>query len=101
MIKLDIFVNFLKEKHFLGFKTTIFFFSFGSLERVRYFWVEHCTFFSKLLSATNQQLFCVTAESDIRQGFSNYPPPLYEFSSVNYIKLWLSTKDLQKNVLNI
>ena len=52
--------------------------SFCSFEGVRYFWVELCIIFSKLLSATDQQLFCVT-ESDIGQGPSNHIHP-----SMNY-----------------
>ena len=65
-IKLDVFVNFLKKKPlFLHFKTTTFFFvSFYSFEGVQYFWVELWIVFSKLVSATNQQLFYVT-EGDI------------------------------------
>ena len=56
-IKLDIFVNFIKKKCFLNFKTIFFLISFCSFEALRYFWVELCIFVSKLLSATNQQLF--------------------------------------------
>ena len=82
---------FSKRNIFLEFKTTIIFLiSFFSFERVRYFWFKLCNFFSKLLPATNQQLFCVT-ESDIGQGPSNHTPLLYEllvFSSVTCIKLW-------------
>ena len=77
-IKLGIFINFLEKKHLLHIKATLFvLISLCSFEGVRYFWVELCIFFSKLLSATNQQLFCVT-ESDIGKGPSNHTPPLYE-----------------------
>ena len=60
--------------------------SFYTFEGVRYFWVKLCFFFSKLPSATNQQLFCVT-ENDIGQGPLNHTPPLYELlASI----LWLT-----------
>ena len=77
-IKLGIFINFLEKKYLSHIKATLFvLISPCSFEGVRYFWVELCIFFSKLLSATNQQLFCVT-ESDIGKGPSNHTPPLYE-----------------------
>ena len=77
-IKLEISVIFLKKKHFFyTLRQQHFFISFCSFEGVRYFWVELCIFFSKLLSATNQQLFCVT-ENSIEQEPSNHTPPLYE-----------------------
>ena len=71
-------MDFPKRQHFLDFKTTIIFLiSFCTFEGVRFFRVELCIFFSKLPSATNQQLFCII-ESDIGQGLSNHTPPLYE-----------------------
>ena len=68
-IKLEIIVNFLKKKHFCRVENNNNFLqnSFWSFEGVQYFWVELWIFFSKLLSATNQQLFCVK-ESDVGQG---------------------------------
>ena len=72
---MDIFVNFLKKKHFLDFENN-FFNSFCSFEGVLYFWVESCIFFSKLLSATSQQFFCVT-EDGIGQRPSRHAPLLY------------------------
>ena len=68
--------------------------SFCSFEGVRYFWVELCIIFSKLLSATDQQLFCVT-ESDIWQGPSNHTPPLYELL-VSVLWLTLSFDEVSK-----
>ena len=67
-IRLDISVNFLRKKHFFYTLKQQHFvlISFYSFEGVRYFWVKICIFFSKLLSATNQQLFRVN-ESDIGQ----------------------------------
>ena len=85
-----VFFNFFKKNYFLHFKITIFFLiSFCSFEGVQQFWLELCIFYSKLLSATNQQLFSAT-ESDIGQGPSNHTAPLYElisFSTVTYVKL--------------
>ena len=71
-IKLDIFVKFLKKKHFLHFKTIINFLDFIVC-------IECDTFDSnsKLVSATNQHLLCIT-ESNIGQGPSNHKLPLYE-----------------------
>ena len=71
-----------KEAFFYTLKQQSFFLIlFCSFEGVQYFWVELCIFFSKLLSATYQQLFCVT-ESDIGQEPSNHTPSLYELSVV-------------------
>ena len=60
IIKLEIFVNFLKKKHFLHFKTGIILFDF-----ILQFWRSTILLsrtlylFYTLPSATNQQLFCV------------------------------------------
>ena len=68
--------------------------SFCSFESVRYFWVQLCIFFCKLLSATTQQLFCVS-KIDIRQGTSNHAPPLYELL-VSVVWLTLSFGEVSK-----
>ena len=84
-IKLDIFVNFLKTKHFFTLQNNSNF--FHSFHRFPYFWVKHCIFFSKLLSATNQQLLCVT-KNDFGRGFSNLISDLFELLvSVLWLKL--------------
>ena len=44
-----------KETFFLHFKTTFFLISICSFEGVQYFWLKLAIFYSKLLSATNQQ----------------------------------------------
>ena len=74
-IKLDVFANFLKKSNniCLDFKTTIILF-----DLILQFWRTQTLYlFFKLLSANNQQLFCVT-ESNIGQVPSNHTPPLYE-----------------------
>ena len=84
-IKLDIFVNFLKTKHFFTLQNNSNF--FHSFHRLPYFWVKHCIFFSKLLSATNQQWLCVT-ENDFEREFSDLISHLYELLvSVLWLKL--------------
>ena len=67
---------------------------------MRYFLFELSIFFSKLLSATNQQLFCIY-ESAIGQGLLNHILP-----SMNYRLQYCdlhggSDEDLQKNALKI
>ena len=76
-IKLDIFVNFLKKKHFFYTLNNSFFISFYLFKEERCFWVELCIFFSTLPSFTNQQLSCVT-ERNIGPGPWNHTPHLYE-----------------------
>ena len=57
-IKLDIFVNSLRKKHFYTLKQQwLFLISFYSFEGERYFWVKLCIFLYKLPSVINQQLF--------------------------------------------
>ena len=46
---------FQTEKFFLHFKTTFFLITICSFEGVQHFWLELVIFYSKLLSATNQQ----------------------------------------------
>ena len=68
---------FSKRNIFCTLKQQYFFFSFCSFEGVQHFWLEFYIFFSKLLSATNQQLFSAT-QSNIGQGPSNHSALLYE-----------------------
>ena len=68
--------NFSRRNIFLHFKTIIIFLiSYFSLSVILLNGTLYL--FSKLLSASNQQLFCAT-ESDIRQGPSNHTSLLYE-----------------------
>ena len=69
-IKLDIFVNFLKKKHFLYFKTRIIFSGF-----ILQFWRS-----TILLNQTLYIFFQVAlwSKGDIGQGPSNHNPLLYE-----------------------
>ena len=86
----------LLQTFFYTLKQQCFFISFCSFERVQHFWLELCIFYSKLLSASNQQLFCIT-ESDIRQGPSNHTAPLYELLvSVYWFRLTLSFGKMSK-----
>ena len=75
--ELDIFVNFLKKKHFFYTLSNSCFISFYLFKEERCFWVELCIFFSTLPSFTNQQLSCVT-ERNIGPGPWNHTPHLYE-----------------------
>ena len=84
-----------KETFFYTLKQQkIFLISLCGFEGVQHFWLDLCIFFSKLLSATNQQLFCVT-ESDIGQGPSNHTPPLYKLL-VSVVWLTLSFGEVSK-----
>ena len=60
IIKLEISANILKKNFFNTLKQHYFFNFIYSFEGVWCFWVKLCIFFSKLLSATRQQLFYVT-----------------------------------------
>ena len=76
---------------------------FCIFEGVRYFWVKLCVFFTKLLSDTNQKFF-LRHWNRYRTGtLKPYSTPLWtiSFSSVTYIKLWWSVKNLQNNALKI
>ena len=104
MIKSDLSVNFLKKKLLLlHFKTTTFFlFDFTVLKECSTFEWNSWIVFSKLLSASNQQLFCIT-EGNIGQEPSNHVPLLYKLL---VLLLWFTlslgdVKDLQKNVIKI
>ena len=100
-IKLDIFVNFLKKKHFfLHFKTIIFDFNLQ-------FW-SSATLLTGTLYLLFQVVLCnqptiVFAPLKAISTFKPYCTPLWTigFSTVTYIKLWWSIKDLQKNALEI
>ena len=72
---------------------------------MQYVWVELCIFSSELLSATKQQLFCVT-EYDILRPGKDFKPCFITlettgFSTVIYIKLWWNAKDLQRNQIKL
>ena len=66
---------FSKRNIFLHFKATFFLISIWSFEGVQLFWLERAIFYSKLLSATNQQLFSLSWK---RCWSSNHIAPLYE-----------------------
>ena len=91
-IKLNIFVNFLKKKHFFTLQSSIFFISIWSFEGVQLFWLELAIFYSKLLSATNQQLFLRHWK---RYRPSNHIAPLYELL-VSVLWLTLSFGEVSK-----
>ena len=100
-IKLDIFVNFLRKNHFFTLQNNnVFDFSLQ-------FWRS-----ATLLTRTRYPLFQVAVRKQptidflpLRaiSTFKSYltPPWTIGFSTVTYIKLWWSVKDLQKNALKI
>ena len=92
IIKLDILGNFLKNKHFLHCKTTFFLISICSFEGVQHFWLELAIFYSKVLSATNQQLF-LRHWKQYRPA--NHISPLYELL-VSVLWLTLSFGEVSK-----
>ena len=91
-IKLNIFVNFLKKKNFFYTSKQHFFISIWSFEGVQLFWLELAIFYSKLLSATNQQLFLRHWK---RYRPSNHIAPLYELL-VSVLWLTLSFGEVSK-----
>ena len=100
-IKLDISVNFLKKKCFFTFQNNNFFFiSICSFERVQHFWFELCIFIPSCFLQPTNNCFCAT-ESDIDLQTILHPLWIIGFSTVTYIKLWWSVKDLQENALKI
>ena len=119
-IKLNIFVNFLKKKHFFTLQSNIFFYFNLKFWRVQFFWLELAQSFipSCSLQPTNncfqtryllfQVALCnqptnVFAPLKAILTFKPYCTSLWTtgFSTVTYIKLWWSVKDLQKNALKI
>ena len=88
------FINFLKKKHFFTLQNNKFFFliSICSFEGVQHFWLELAVFYSKLLSATNQQLFLRHWK---RYQPSNHIAPLYELL-VSVLWLTLSFFEVSK-----
>ena len=104
IIKLGIFVNFLKMKHFLHFKTGMILFDF-----ILQFWR------STILLCGTLYLFLHVALCNQptvvlrhwkwywKRTFKPYSTPLWTiaFSAVTYIDLWWSVNDLQKNALKI
>ena len=103
-INLDIFVSFLKKKHFLHFKTTTIFFDF-----ILQFWKSAILLRSTLylffqVALCNPPTVVLRHWKWYRTGtFKLYSTLLWtiSFSSVTYIKLWWSVKDLQKNELKL
>ena len=100
-IKLDIFVNFLKKKHFFTLQNNIFFYfnlqfwrSATLLTRTRYLLFQ--------VALCNQPTI-VFAPLKAISTFKPYCTPLWiiGFSPVTYIELWWSIKDLRKNALKI
>ena len=84
---------FSKRNIFLHFKTTIFFLiSISSFKGVQHFWLELAIFYSKLFSATNQQLFLRHWK---RYRPSNHIAPLYELL-VSVLWLTLSFGEVSK-----
>ena len=83
---------FSKRNIFLHFKTTFFFISICSFEGVQPFWLELAIFYSKLLSATNQQLFLRHRK---RYWPSNHIAPLYELL-ISVLSLTLSFGEVSK-----
>ena len=101
-IKLDIFVNFLKKKHFFYTLKQQFFFDFNLQ-----FW-RSATLLTRTRNLFFQVALCkqpaiVFAPLKAISTFKTHCTPLWTigFSTVTYIKLWWSIKDLQKNALEI
>ena len=79
---------FSKRNIFFTLQSNIFFISIWSFEGVQLFWLELAIFYSKLLSATNQQLFK-------RYWPLNHIAPLYELL-VSVLWLTLSFGEVSK-----
>ena len=94
------FVNFLKKKHFFTLQINIFLISICSFEVAQRFCLKLAIFYSKLLLQPTNNCFCATESVST---FKSYDTPLctIDFSTVTYVKLWWSVKDLQKNALKI
>ena len=90
------FCQFSLKETFFTLQNNIFLISICSFEGVQHFWLELAIFYSKLLSATLRHWKRHRPSNQIA-------PPLWTigFSTVTYIKLWWSVKDLQKNALKI
>ena len=81
-----------KETSFYTSKQHFVFISICSFEGVQHFWLELAVFYSKLLSATNQQLFLRHWK---RYRPSNHIAPLYELL-VSVLWLTLSFGEVSK-----
>ena len=101
IIKLEIFVNFLKKTRFLHCKTRMFFGGFFTVLK------EHDTFESNSLFFL-QVALCSQATGVLRhwkwyrtRTFKSNSTPLWTiaFSTVTYNEFWWSVNDLQKNAL--
>ena len=102
-IKLDIFANFLKKKHFLHFKTITFFYSvLQILKEFDTFQSNSVYFFQVALC--NQLTVVLYHWKRYRKGtYKPYSTRLWTigFSTVTYINLWWSVKDLHESALRI
>ena len=105
IIKLGIFVNFLKMKYiFYTLQQKLFFLiSFYSFEGVRYFCVELCIFFLHVALSNQPTVVLRHWKWYWKRTFKPYSTPLWTiaFSTVTYIDLWWSVNDLQKNALKM
>ena len=104
---MDIFVNFQKKKHFLLLQNNNNFFSFHFVVLKEYdtFQSNSLFFFFFLeIALCNQPTVVLRHWKQYRtETFKPYFTPLWTigFSTVTYIQLWWSVKDLQKNALKI
>ena len=98
-IKLDIFVNFLKENIFLHFKTIIFLISYFSSSAIL---SSRTLYLFFQVALCNQPKVVLCHWKWYQTGtFKPYITPLWtiDFSIVTYIKFWWSVKDFYKNAL--
>ena len=79
----------------------IFLISFHGFEGVQHFWLELCIFYSKLLSVTNQQLFCVHLKVISDRDIQTILHLSMNSLSVLWLTLSFGVKDLQKNPAKI
>ena len=79
----------------------IFLISFHGFEGVQHFWLEFCIFCSKLLSVTNQQLFCVHLKVISDRDIQTILHLSMNSLSVLWLTLSFGVKDLQKNPAKI
>ena len=101
---MEIFVNFPKKKHLLHFETTMILFDF-----ILHFWrskilLSQTLFLFFQVALCNQPTIVLRHWKRYRTGtFKPYSTPLWTigFSTVTYIELWWSVKDLQRNALNL
>ena len=101
--KLDIFVNFRVNKHFLYSKTIIFYFFDFNLHLWRSATLLTWTLYLLFEVALCNQPTIVFARLKVISPFKPYCTPILTigFSTVTYNKLWKRVKDLQKNTVKI